>query len=211
MDREFLSQNWMGKVSTRNLNFEEARKLMQDRVQMLRCSGGIDKCLIMIGGLPGSGKTSFASDLHTCCIQLGDRTSPSELGWETAFIHESDFFLKQGIPFSMELLEGATIWTHNQFEDVLKKTNANIIVVECIHLTPELYDFYVECAKARNVPSLWVQFVCDNAEEAEMLRTRADLHVPHQVVANWYNTEYYDLAFDNSEEGLIPVAPKWFS
>ena len=208
MDSEFLLQNWMGEVFKGNLNFQEAGDLMEHRVQLLRCSGGIDKCLIMVGGLPGSGKTCFASDIHTCCMQLGGQHSPSGLGWEIEILAESDFFQKQGIPFDMERLEEAQAWTYARFEEVFERTYADVIVVECIHLTPDQYERYVAGAKEHGVPTLWVQFVCDSLEQAESLGARADLQVPSQVVARWYNSEYAEFAFGNSEQGLILVAPK---
>jgi hypothetical protein len=209
MNSDFVAQknNWMGEVFRGNLHFNEAADLMEHRVQLVRCSGGIDKCVIMVGGLPGSGKTSFVADLLNCGLQLGDRNSTSCLSWEMESLDEADFFIKNGIPFHVRRLEEAQNWTYERFESLFETTWADIIIVQCIHLTRDQYDRYAASAKAHGAISLWAQFVCDSPEQAENLRARSELAVPDQVVARWYNNEYAPMPFGNPEQGLIPIAP----
>ena len=191
--------NWGYPADIRSLGiqFDESRDVARRIEQLIHFTNGPEKVLVIVAGLPGSGKSTFCEDLG---LILED-----DIETWVSHTDQAKYFSDYGLPIRAEQLENARRWTLQKLERSFQE-RVGVVLLECINLTYNEFQAYIDAAWAYHIPSLCVHFVCDNKEEAEEMAERASWRVPFNVLRDWYRA--YEYPFGSPGQGVIPIAAR---
>jgi hypothetical protein len=202
MNRDLINEtspNWCyPETIWTQVRFDECVDVARRIEQLLNFTYGPKQVLVIVAGLPGSGKTTFCDDL--------DRISELDLNWWVTRIDQAEYFSRADLSIADHRMTDARRWTLEELKRGIAESN-DVILLECINLVEFEFQKYIDEAWKQKIPSLCVHFVCDDEEEARKMANRASWSVPSNVLRDWYSAYTY-YPFGCATKGVIPIAAR---
>ena len=153
--------------------------------------------IVLMRGLPGSGKSTFARELLFHAMTEGF----------TAEVVSADFWFQRiyGYRFVGSQIRDAHRWCKNMFEAAVAR-QVHVIIVDNTNIKPTEYQYYLDAVVRLNRRLHVVEFKCESEENALALNRRSRSQPPDDLVLRRYR-EYNQEDFKNYGDRLSIIDP----